>query len=89
MTSNLHLFPRRCANCGCGMREGFLSEGSETFCSSGCAFGPESEYQKYLNDWNDDGEVEFFWTEWHQLDWDICFLEDGTEVESPQNLDLR
>lgn len=57
---------RTCDVCGCQMWEGFLRETwLEYYCSKECLLTKYTwEQYLYLHEDNEDGDGEFYWTEW-------------------------
>jgi hypothetical protein len=76
--SDSTLFPRRCDDCGKGMREGYVFGDCETYCDD-CAFESPAERAAWEATYTEDGDS--YWTEWTELDLDEAYTADGQAVE--------
>lgn len=77
--SDSTLFPRRCDDCGKGIREGYVFGDCETYCDD-CAFESPAEREAWLADWTEDSDS--YWTEWMvETVLEQAYTADGETVE--------
>ena len=84
--SDSTLFPRRCDDCGKGIREGYVFGDCETYCDD-CAFDSQEERSAWIAEWDETSDS--YWTEWTELDMEQAYTADGETVESCAGCEAR